>query len=377
VTDQALLTLEGVSKAYMAGRALSLRREVTQRAVDGVSLALQRGETLSLVGESGCGKTTTAKLILRLERPDSGSVLFEGDDIWQLRGAGFKRYRASVQAVFQDPLGAMNPRLRARDTIAEPLRASARLSRTQINDRIDSLLADVGLEPDHAIRFPHEFSGGQRQRILIARALSSNPALIVLDEPISALDVSVRAQIINLLRDLQRNLGLTFLLIAHDLATVRTLSDRIAVMYLGRIVEAAPTESLFRAPSHPYTLALLSAALPARPPDGAEIILSSEMSRPVGGCRFRSRCWLFVKLNRPDRCVTEEPGLREIGPAHVTACHYGERTMELDPGVMGLMEGRSPAGKPVPEASEEPGPGEALRARGMASPPAGLGPARS
>lgn len=317
----ALLRLDQVKKHFPLRGALpwsGARGYV--RAVDGVSLEIQPHQTLSLVGESGCGKTTTAKLVLRLEEPTSGSITFEGKEVHRLKGQGLSHYRASVQAVFQDPWGSLNPRMRVRDTIAEPLVVNLRLTRTELQQRVSEMLEAVGLEPAAAANYPHEFSGGQRQRIAVARALALRPSLIILDEPVSALDVSIRAQIMNLLKDLQERFGMAYLLIAHNLATVRYLSHRVAVMYLGQIVEEADSEELFSNPMHPYTKALISAALPARPGEAREeIVLSGEVPSPTNpppGCRFHPRC-----PSAFDRCPKEVPLLREMSKGHRVACH--------------------------------------------------------
>jgi oligopeptide/dipeptide ABC transporter ATP-binding protein len=290
------------------------------KAVDGVSFTIGRRETLGLVGESGCGKTTTARLLLRLEQPTSGRVLLDGHDIVDLRGPALKEYRTKVQAVFQDPWSSLNPRLRVGDTIAEALIVNRPVSAAARRERVAEVLDQVGLAPDTAGRYPHEFSGGQRQRIALASALASSPQLIILDEPVSALDVSIRAQIMNLLKDLQARNELSYLLVAHNLATVRYIAHRTAVMYLGRIVEYAPTESLYRHPRHPYTKALFSAALPANPDaPREEIVLSGEVPSPIDpppGCHFHPRC-PFV---RPE-CSRVDPMLREIAPGHLVACH--------------------------------------------------------
>ena len=317
----ALMRLDDVRKYFPVRSAVPWRRSrVWVRAVDGVSFAVAPHETLSVVGESGCGKTTTARLILGLDTPTAGSITFQARDLAGLAGADLRHYRASVQAVFQDPSSSLNPRMRAADIIAEPLIVNGRRSRAEVRAQVAELLDAVGLEPASARNFPHEFSGGMRQRVAVARALALRPSLIVLDEPVSALDVSIRAQIMNLLKDLQERFGMAYLLIAHNLATVRYLSHRVIVMYLGRVVESAPAESLFTEPRHPYTRALISASLPVRPgEDREEILLGGDVPSPIdppSGCHFHPRCSVAV-----ERCSRDEPELRELGAGHRAACH--------------------------------------------------------
>jgi oligopeptide/dipeptide ABC transporter ATP-binding protein len=289
------------------------------RAVDDVSFTIGSGQTLGLVGESGCGKTTTAKLVLGLEEPTGGSIRFEGKDLQSLDGSGRRHYRRSVQAVFQDPFASLNPRMRVGAIIAEPLVTNETLPGPEVKKRIAHLLELVGLPERAADLFPHEFSGGQRQRIAIARSLALAPRLVVLDEPVSALDVSIRAQILNLLRDLQAQLGLSYLFIAHDLAAVAHMSHAIAVMYLGKIAESGEASALSRAPKHPYTQALFSAALPSHPDERREeIILPGEVPsplRPPSGCRFHPRCPHVMP-----RCSAEVPALKPQ-ETRLVACH--------------------------------------------------------
>jgi oligopeptide transport system ATP-binding protein len=294
------------------------------KAVDGVSYTIGTGETLGLVGESGCGKTTTSKLILMLEQPTSGSIIFRGHDIQTLAKDELKTYRRGVQAVFQDPFSSLNPRIRVGDIIAEPVVVNNPIPKAQMRERVQELLRLVGLNPGASNLFPHEFSGGQRQRIAIARALSLNPSLIVLDEPVSALDVSIRAQIMNLLQDLQQQFGLSYLLIAHDLAAVLHLSTNIAVMYLGKIVEFGTSDELRHKPLHPYTQALFSAALPSHPDEQREeMIIAGEVPSPLNppaGCRFHTRCPFAKPV-----CSEVEPVLRSATNGHQVACHlYNE-----------------------------------------------------
>jgi oligopeptide/dipeptide ABC transporter ATP-binding protein len=309
----------GLSKHFAARRGLFGGDRGVVRAVDGISFTIARGETLGIVGESGCGKTTTAKLVLGLEEPTGGSIRFDGRDLKELDAAGRRYYRKSVQAVFQDPYASLNPRMRISAIIAEPLVQNELLPAAEVRERVLSLLEMVGLPARAADLFPHEFSGGQRQRIAIARALALSPRLIVLDEPVSALDVSIRAQILNLLRDLQARLGLSYLFIAHDLAAVAHMSHTIAVMYLGKIVETGEARALARAPKHPYTEALFSAALPSHPDERREeIILPGEVPSPLNppsGCRFHPRC-----PHAMARCAIEEPQLRDV-EARIVACH--------------------------------------------------------
>jgi oligopeptide/dipeptide ABC transporter ATP-binding protein len=319
--SEELLRIEAVRKYFPLVGVLPFGRPSGYvRAVDGVSLSVLPHETLSVVGESGCGKTTLAKLILRLEQPTAGRILFHRDDIQALRGPALRRYRASVQAVFQDPWSSLNPRMRAGSIVGEPLVLNQRLDRVEREEYVERLLLAVGLEPSAAWNFPHEFSGGMRQRLAVARALALRPALIVLDEPVSALDVSIRAQIMNLLKDLQAQFEMAYLLIAHDLATVRYLSHRVAVMYLGQIVESAPAEEFFERPLHPYAKALLAAALRARPGEAQTGLLLEgdppSPTNPPAGCRFHPRCPFAF-----ERCRQEEPKLRDLAPGHEAACH--------------------------------------------------------
>jgi oligopeptide/dipeptide ABC transporter ATP-binding protein len=317
-----LLEVRDLRKHFRVGGG-PLRKAGLVRAVEGVSFSVETGETVALVGESGCGKTTIAKMVLMLERPTGGSILFEGRDLTRLSGADLKAYRRSVQAVFQDPYASLNPRLRVRTIIAEPILAHERPDRATLRRRVEEVLDVVGLPSSAADLFPHEFSGGQRQRVAIARALAVNPRCIVLDEPISALDVSIRAQILNLLADIQERFRLAYLIIAHDLALVEHFSTRVAVMYLGNMVEAGQTEEVFARPRHPYTQALL-ASVPRPDPDHrppADAIRGEIASAlaPPPGCKFHPRCPRALP-----RCATEEPLWRSLGHAHGGACHVAE-----------------------------------------------------
>jgi oligopeptide transport system ATP-binding protein len=321
MTDM-LLEVRNLVKHFTVGGGLFGGQPGLVRAVDGVSFSIRRGETLGLVGESGCGKTTTGRCILQLERPTSGQVLFEGRELTTLDGRALRAVRRRIQVIFQDPYSSLNPRMTVGEIIAEPLAVHGIVTTAAgRRDRVRDLLNRVGLLPQHGTRYPHQMSGGQRQRVGIARALAMEPTLIICDEPVSALDVSIQAQIINLLEDLQAEFGLTYLFIAHDLAVVRHISDRVAVMYLGKVVEMADRKTLYDEPLHPYTKALLS-AVPIPDPElearRQHIVLRGEVPSPLNppaGCVFHPRCPVAET-----RCQTTVPELREIRPGHWAAC---------------------------------------------------------
>jgi len=316
-----MLEVRGLTKHFPAGGSVGgWRAKGWVKAVDGIDFTIEAGQTLGLVGESGCGKTTTTKLLLLLERPTSGSITFEGRDVTQLKGKDLLAYRRAVQAVFQDPYSSLSPRMRVEDIIGEPLDAQGGHSRQTIRSRVGEAMELVGLNPNQARLFPHEFSGGQRQRIAIARGIATNARLIILDEPVSALDVSIRAQIMTLLEDLQHRLGMSYLFIGHDLATVTHISHQIAVMYLGKIVEIGESQDLSLNPRHPYTQALFAAALPSYPDDTRDdLVVTGEVPsalNPPDGCRFHPRCPMAMP-----RCSERQPELIQVGQARLAACY--------------------------------------------------------
>jgi oligopeptide transport system ATP-binding protein len=324
----------------------------TVKAVDDISFEVRRGETLGLVGESGCGKSTTGRAMIRLREPTEGTVKFDGVELTKLKSNELRRLRRRMQIIFQDPYGSLDPRMTVGSIISEPLDTHKLAKGEGKRERVAELLKMVGLDPSYVNRYPHEFSGGQRQRIGVARALAVEPEFIVCDEPISALDVSIQAQVLNLLTDLRDRLGLTYLFIAHDLSVVKHISDRVAVMYLGKIVEIGPPDTIYAAPGHPYTRALLS-AVPVPDPQSERrrrrVILTGDVpspANPPSGCRFHTRCWLYEKLGKPENCRTIDPPLREIATDQKAACHYAEECVKSDVGVAHIEEKRVRHGTP-------------------------------
>jgi oligopeptide/dipeptide ABC transporter ATP-binding protein len=343
--DERLMVVENLYKHFeIRGGPLGIARIGAVRAVDGVSFSVARGETLGLVGESGCGKTTLGKVILRLLPPTSGRVVVNGKVLFDLptraerkagrkasslSGHAMKEVRRDLQVVFQDPYASLNPRMSVGEIVGEGPLVHGMSNKEQREELVRELLAKVGLNQSHIHRYPHEFSGGQRQRIGIARALALNPEFVVLDEPVSALDVSIQSQVLNLLDDLQQELGLTYLFIAHNLAVVEHISDRVGVMYLGAMAELAGVDEIYAHPGHPYTVALLS-AIPDPDPRHRKkrIILKGDIpspANPPSGCRFHTRCWLRERLGNPERCSAETPELREVAPGHQVACHFTDQ----------------------------------------------------
>jgi oligopeptide transport system ATP-binding protein len=352
--DGELLRVEHLKMYFPITQGIILQRQVGWvRAVDDITFSVKRGETLGLVGESGCGKSTTGRAILQLYKPTDGKVNFLGKSLTTLGGGELRKMRREMQMIFQDPYASLNPRMTVGSIIGEPLEIHNLARGREKQERVQELLRIVGLNPYFANRYPHEFSGGQRQRIGIARALAVQPSFIVCDEPISALDVSIQAQVINLLEELQSQFNLTYLFIAHDLSVVRHISDRVAVMYVGKIVELTTRDLLYERPLHPYTKALLSAVPipdPAVERRRQRIILTGDVPSPVNppsGCRFHTRCWLREKLGNPERCSTEDPVLRVLGTRHEVACHFAEM-------VDGSAEQVQATGRPVPSVAAAP-----------------------
>ncbi|MDH6487157.1 dipeptide ABC transporter ATP-binding protein [Streptomyces sp. SAI-127] len=330
---EILLKVEGLQKHFPIRKGVLQRQVGAVKAVDGIDFEVRKGETLGVVGESGCGKSTMGRVITRLQEPTGGSIHFEGQDITRLNAAGMRPLRRDIQMIFQDPYGSLNPRHTIGGIVSAPFRLQGVEPEGGVKQEVQRLLELVGLSPEHYNRYPHEFSGGQRQRIGIARALALKPKLVVADEPVSALDVSIQAQVVNLMDDLQEELGLTYVIIAHDLSVVRHVSDRIAVMYLGKIVELADRTSLYEAPMHPYTKALMS-AVPVPDPKrrgtkSERILLRGDVPSPISppsGCRFHTRCWKATEI-----CRTTEPQLIELRPGQRVACHHPENFADQAP----------------------------------------------
>ncbi|KMS75466.1 peptide ABC transporter ATP-binding protein [Streptomyces viridochromogenes] len=355
--EKPLLKVEGLVKHFPIKKGLLQRQVGAVKAVDGIDFEVRRGETLGVVGESGCGKSTMGRLITRLLEPSGGRIEFDGTDITHLNTSGMRPLRRDVQMIFQDPYGSLNPRHTIGSIVSAPFRLQGVEPEGGVKKEVQRLLELVGLSPEHFNRYPHEFSGGQRQRIGIARALALKPRMVVADEPVSALDVSIQAQVVNLMDDLQDELGLTYVIIAHDLSVVRHVSDRIAVMYLGKIVELAERDALYASPMHPYTKALLSAVpIPdpkRRTAKSERILLRGDVPSPIAppsGCRFHTRCWKATEV-----CRTTEPPLAELRPGQRVACHHPEDFEDQQPQDTVLLSVAKEAAELVPdEVSREP-----------------------
>jgi oligopeptide transport system ATP-binding protein len=380
-TADDLLRLEDVKVWFPIKEGIVFERHIGDvRAVDGVSFAVRRGETLGLVGESGCGKSTTGRAIIRLYRPTEGRIFFDGTEITSMSGKPLRSIRRRMQMIFQDPYSSLNPRMNVATIITEPMEIHRVGSPRERRERGRELLATVGLNPEFGVRYPHEFSGGQRQRIGVARALAHNPDLVVADEPISALDVSIQAQIINLLERLQGEFGLTYLFVAHDLSVVTHISDRIAVMYLGRIVELAASRDLNRHPLHPYSVALLS-AIPIPDPvvesRRRRIILKGDVPSPVSppsGCRFHTRCWLRERLGNPEICSTVDPPLHEVATGHDVACHFADEVEGSKEQLLATGRGRPTTAAEASTMTTPTAPASTAALEAAAAPSAPLAP---